>query len=145
MAARAGSCPGLGSGRCRSAGIRRPATRGAALSGGQRQRLALARALLADPALLVLDEPAAHLHSDARRALTRDILAATAGHATLLITHDRDGLDQLDEIVVLRDGRVIERGSHAELMRAKGGALPQWQCSSGQLSPSPRRAAPAED
>ena len=92
--------------------------RGAALSGGQRQRLALARALLADPALLILDEPAAHLDPAARRALTRDILAATAGRATLLITHDRDGLDQLDEIVVLRDGRVIERGSHAALMQA---------------------------
>jgi ATP-binding cassette, subfamily C, bacterial CydC len=101
--------------------------RGAALSGGQRQRLALARALLADPALLVLDEPAAHLDSDARRALTRDILAATAGHATLLITHDRDGLDQLDEIVVLRDGRVIERGSHAELMRANGSYQRMWR------------------
>jgi len=101
--------------------------RGAALSGGQRQRLALARALLADPALLILDEPAAHLDPGTRRALTADLLAATAGRATLFITHDRDGLDQLDEIVVLEDGRVAERGSHAALMRANGKYQRMWQ------------------
>jgi ATP-binding cassette, subfamily C, bacterial CydC len=103
--------------------------RGAALSGGQRQRLALARALLADPALLILDEPAAHLHPGARRALTADLLAATTGRATLLITHDHDGLDQLDEIVVLADGRIVERGSHAALMRANGPYRRMWQTS----------------
>ena len=100
---------------------------GATLSGGQRQRLALARALLADPALLILDEPAAHLHPEARRALTADLLAATADRATLFITHDRDGLDQLDEIVVLEDGRVTGRGSHAALMRAHGTYRRMWQ------------------
>jgi ATP-binding cassette, subfamily C, bacterial CydC len=87
--------------------------RGTALSGGQRQRMALARALLADPALLILDEPTAHLDPDDRRALTADLLAATAGRATLLITHDPEALDQLDEIVVLRDGKVVERRGQA--------------------------------
>jgi ATP-binding cassette subfamily C protein CydC len=91
---------------------------GAALSGGQRQRLALARALLADPALLVLDEPTAHLDPASRRALTRDLLAATAGRTTLLITHDLDGLDEVDQIIVLRRGRIIQRGSYAELVRS---------------------------
>jgi ATP-binding cassette, subfamily C, bacterial CydC len=100
---------------------------GAALSGGQRQRLALARALLADPALLILDEPTAHLDPENRRALTADLLAATAGHATLLITHDLDGLDEVDEIVVLDHGRVAERGNYQQLIRSGGAFQQLWQ------------------
>jgi ATP-binding cassette, subfamily C, bacterial CydC len=98
----------------------RVGVRGAAMSGGERQRLALARALLAGPGLLILDEPTAHLDPDAARALTRDLLAVTLGRATLLITHELGGLDQVDEIVVLDRGRVAERGTHRELMRARG-------------------------
>jgi ATP-binding cassette subfamily C protein CydC len=91
--------------------------RGTAISGGERQRIALARALLADPAVLILDEPTASLDAAARRALMADLLAVTAGRATLLITHDLEGLDQLDEIVVLDHGRAVERGSHDALFQ----------------------------
>jgi ABC-type multidrug transport system fused ATPase/permease subunit len=94
--------------------------RGTALSGGQRQRLALARALLADPDVLILDEPTAHLDPAARSALTRDLLAVTEGRATLLITHELDGLDQVDEIIVLDQGRVAQRGTHRDLVHADG-------------------------
>ncbi len=98
----------------------RVGARGVAISGGERQRLALARALLADPDLLILDEPTAHLDPEAASALTADLLAVTAGRATLLITHDFDGLDQVDEIIVLDQGKVAQRGTHRELMHAGG-------------------------
>jgi thiol reductant ABC exporter CydC subunit len=95
-------------------------THGAGVSGGERQRLALARAFLADPALLILDEPTAHLDQDSRRALTADLLHATEGRAVLFITHEPDGLDQVDQIVVLDHGRIAEQGSHHQLRRAGG-------------------------
>jgi ATP-binding cassette subfamily C protein CydC len=87
----------------------RVGTHGAAMSGGQRQRLALARALLADPPVLVLDEPTAHLDLANRDALLDDIFAATQGRTIVLITHDRDRLDELDEVVTLEAGRVVHR------------------------------------
>jgi ATP-binding cassette subfamily C protein CydC len=94
--------------------------RGAAMSGGERQRLALARALLADPAVLILDEPTAHLDPTARAALTADLLAVTRGRTTLLITHELEGLDEVDEIVVLDHGQVVQRGTHQQLACAEG-------------------------
>ena len=93
---------------------------GAAMSGGERQRLALARAILADPAVLILDEPTAHLDPESRAALTADLLSLTAGRTTLLITHELEGLDQVDEIVVLDHGKVAQRGTHEQLMRSGG-------------------------
>ncbi|MER7489372.1 thiol reductant ABC exporter subunit CydC, partial [Streptomyces sp. NPDC126497] len=93
---------------------------GARLSGGQRQRLALARALLADFPVLVLDEPAEHLDLPTADALTADLLAATEGRTTLLITHRLAGLEAVDEVVVLDGGRVVQRGPYAELVAAAG-------------------------
>ena len=93
---------------------------GAAVSGGERQRLALARAFLADPALLILDEPTAHLDRASRQALTADLLHATEGRSALFITHEPDGLDQVDQIVVLNHGRIAEQGSHDGLRHAGG-------------------------
>ncbi|NSC22668.1 thiol reductant ABC exporter subunit CydD [Streptomyces albus subsp. chlorinus] len=93
---------------------------GAKLSGGQRQRLALARALLADFPVLVLDEPAEHLDLPTADALTADLLAATEGRTTLLITHRLQGLDAVDEIIVLAEGRPVERGTYGELASAGG-------------------------
>ncbi|REK89065.1 thiol reductant ABC exporter subunit CydD [Streptomyces inhibens] len=93
---------------------------GARLSGGQRQRLALARALLADFPVLVLDEPAEHLDLATADALTADLLAATEGRTTVLITHRLTGLDAVDEVLVLDRGRAVQRGGYAELAAADG-------------------------
>ncbi|MGW1912037.1 thiol reductant ABC exporter subunit CydD [Streptomyces sp. NPDC002076] len=93
---------------------------GARLSGGQRQRLALARALLADFPVLVLDEPAEHLDLPTADALTADLLAATEGRTTLLITHRLAGLEAVDEVIVLDAGRVVQRGTYAELLAVEG-------------------------
>ncbi|MFJ3905130.1 thiol reductant ABC exporter subunit CydD [Streptomyces sp. NPDC090025] len=93
---------------------------GSQLSGGQRQRLALARALLADFPVLVLDEPAEHLDLATADALTDDLLRVTEGRTTVLITHRLRGLDAVDEVVVLDHGRTVQRGPYAELAAVEG-------------------------
>ncbi|WP_329590801.1 thiol reductant ABC exporter subunit CydD [Streptomyces sp. NBC_01362] len=93
---------------------------GARLSGGQRQRLALARAILADFPVLVLDEPAEHLDLATADALTADLVAATEGRTTVLITHRLQGLEAVDEVLVLDGGRVVQRGPYADLAAGEG-------------------------
>jgi ATP-binding cassette, subfamily C, bacterial CydC len=80
---------------------------GTQMSGGQRQRLVLARALLADAPVLVLDEPTAHLDASTAESLMGDVLDATADRTVLLITHRTEGLERMDEIVELRAGAVV--------------------------------------
>ena len=99
---------------------------GARLSGGQRQRVAVARALLAGFSILILDEPAEHLDPQGADAITADLLALTEGHSTLFITHRLMGLDQVDEIMVLDGGRVVEHGTHADLVTAGGRYAGLW-------------------
>ncbi|MES4902366.1 thiol reductant ABC exporter subunit CydD [Streptomyces sp. NPDC000395] len=93
---------------------------GARLSGGQRQRLALARALLADFPVLVLDEPAEHLDLPTADALTADLLSATRGRTTVLITHRLAGLEAVDEVIALDAGRAVQRGAYTQLAEADG-------------------------
>jgi thiol reductant ABC exporter CydC subunit len=101
--------------------------RGSRMSGGQRQRLAIARALLADFPVLILDEPGEHLDAPTADAILADLLAVTREKATLLITHRLTGLHALDEVLVLDHGLVIERGSHAELLARGGRYAALWQ------------------
>ena len=107
---------------------------GCRVSGGQRQRIALARALLADFPVLVADEPTAHLDEPTAGALTADLLASE--RTILLVTHRLTGLDAVDEIVVLDAGRVVARGTHAELVETPGVYRRMWlrEHAAGQVS-----------
>jgi ATP-binding cassette subfamily C protein CydCD len=98
---------------------------GRRLSGGQRRRIALARADLARFELVVLDEPGEHLDVETGDAILTDVLAG--GRGTVLITHRLTGLEAMDEIVVLAAGRVVERGSHAELLQCGGRYAASWE------------------
>ncbi len=101
--------------------------RGARMSGGQRQRLAVARALLADFPVLVLDEPGEHLDTATADGILADLLVLTRDRATLLITHRLAGLADMDEVLVLDAGHVVERGTHAELLTLGGRYASLWQ------------------
>jgi thiol reductant ABC exporter CydC subunit len=101
--------------------------RGARMSGGQRQRLAIARALLADFPVLVLDEPGEHLDAPTADAILADLLASTREKGVLLITHRLAELQELDEVLVLDRGRVLERGTHAELLALGGRYAALWR------------------
>ncbi|WP_432921843.1 thiol reductant ABC exporter subunit CydC [Microbispora sp. CA-135349] len=100
---------------------------GRTVSGGQLQRLALARALLYDPPVLLLDEPAEALDEETAGLLMADLLDATRGRTTLLVTHRLRGLEQVDEIVVLEGGRVTQRGTHADLVAVPGYYRDLWE------------------
>jgi thiol reductant ABC exporter CydC subunit len=101
--------------------------RGARMSSGQRRRLSIARALLADFPLIVLDEPGEHLDTQTADAILTDLLALTSETGTLLITHRLAGLEEVDEVLVLDRGRVLERGTHAELLALGGRYTSLWQ------------------
>ncbi len=94
--------------------------RGYRLSGGERQRLAIARLLLKAPAIVVLDEATAHLDSESEAAVQRALDAALEGRTSLVIAHRLSTIRNADQILVVDDGRIVQSGTHAELL-ARGG------------------------
>ena len=95
--------------------------RGVKLSGGQQQRLAIARAILADPQILILDEATSNLDTESEQLIQASMATLLAGRTTFVIAHRLSTIRRADVILVMEDGRVVERGTHTELMAARGG------------------------
>ena len=94
--------------------------RGVKLSGGQCQRLAIARAILAKPQILILDEATSNLDTESEQLIQASMATLLAGRTTFVIAHRLSTIRRADMILLMEDGRVIERGTHDELMRAGG-------------------------
>ena len=94
--------------------------RGVKVSGGQRQRLAIARAILADPRVLILDEATSSLDSESESLIQQGLRTLRAGRTTFVIAHRLSTIRSADQILVIEDGRIVERGGHAELMALGG-------------------------
>jgi ATP-binding cassette, subfamily B, bacterial len=119
------------------------AERGATLSAGQRQRIAIARAMLRESPIIVLDEPTTGLDGGNEAAVTDAIWRLAAGRTTFLITHDLAQAARADRILFLDDGRIAEEGAHASLIARGGRYARLWQLQSYMPDPEARRDAVA--
>ncbi len=125
--------------------------RGVTLSGGQRQRVAIARMLLADASLLLLDDALSAVDTGTETRILAHLREATRGRSLVVVSHRLSAVMEADEIVVLRRGRIAERGSHASLLAAGGWYASQWRYQQLQASlddeaaSMPGRHAPAPD
>ena len=94
--------------------------RGIKLSGGQRQRVSIARAILADPRILILDEATSSLDSESEALIQDGLRSLRKGRTTFVIAHRLSTISSADQILVIEQGRIVERGTHAELLALGG-------------------------
>ncbi|HJU38110.1 MAG TPA: ABC transporter ATP-binding protein/permease [Tahibacter sp.] len=113
--------------------------RGLKLSGGEKQRVAIARTLLKNPALLVFDEATSALDTRTEKIIQAELAEIARDRTTLVIAHRLSTIVDADEIVVLDQGRVVERGDHASLLAANGRYAALWAMQQREVRPSPER------
>ena len=114
--------------------------RGVKLSGGQRQRVALARVILKDAPILVLDEATSALDSEVEAAIQEQLDALMTGRTVIAIAHRLSTIARMDRLIVLDQGRIVEAGSHSELLQRKGLYARLWRRQSGAFEAVPIRA-----
>ena len=117
--------------------------RGVKLSGGQRQRVAIARVILKNAPILVLDEATSALDSEVEAAIQQSLGTLMRGKTVIAIAHRLSTIAQMDRLVVLDRGRIVEQGSHAQLLRAGGHYAALWRRQSGGFidAAAPQQAA----
>jgi len=106
--------------------------RGTMLSGGQRARVSLARALLKNPSLLVLDEASSALDAETEKRIQENLIASGGSRTTIAVAHRLSTIRSAEEIISMVDGAIVERGNHEELIENNGVYASQWQIQTGQ-------------
>ena len=108
--------------------------RGQRLSGGQRQRIALARAILKNVPVLILDEATAAVDNETEAAIQRSLMRITANRTTLVIAHRLSTVRHADQIIVMDAGRIVEQGTHDQLLHKPGAYADLWRVQAGLRS-----------
>jgi len=113
--------------------------RGVKLSGGQRQRIAIARAILKDPAILILDEATSHVDNQTELLIQESLRNLIAERTTFVIAHQLSTVREADQLLVLRDGRIVEAGGHDELVERDGLYASLWKAHTGETAVLPEQ------